>query len=74
MLEQTIIQWLDAPGHTKRGLALELGISTVALNNKLNGDAPWKWSEVCTISELVGCSLDSLRDPVAPPSSEPEEG
>lgn len=57
--------WLLKPGNSKSGLAESLGITTRSLRNKLNGEQPWLWDEVCTIAEVIGCSLDDLSDKAA---------
>ncbi len=57
--------WLLKPGNSKSGLAASLGITTKSLRNKLNGEQPWLWCEVCKIAEIIGCSLDDLSDEAA---------
>lgn len=57
--------WLLKPGNSKSELAESLGITTRSLRNKLNGEQPWLWCEVCKIAEITGCSLDDLSDEAA---------
>lgn len=60
-INEKIGAWLLIEGNTKQQLANALGISTVTLNKKLSGETDWLWSQVCTISDLIGCSLAELR-------------
>ena len=34
---------------------------TKALNAKLRGETAWRWSQVCMIADVLGCSLSDLR-------------
>lgn len=60
-LNEKIGAWLLIPGHTKHELASLLGISHQTLNNRLDGTYDWQWQEVKALSELFGCTVDSLR-------------
>ena len=60
-INEKIGAWLLIEGNTKLQLASALGISTVTLNKKLSGETEWLWSQVCTIADLIGCSLSDLR-------------
>lgn len=63
-MSQTAIEkigsWLLIKGHTKRGLAKELGISVSTLNNRLSGKCGWKWNEGAKLVELGICSASDL--------------
>lgn len=53
--------WLLTSGNTKQLLADKLGISVGTLNNRLSGEFEWSWNEVCTLAEIIGCSLSDFR-------------
>lgn len=53
--------WLMQKGNTKQALAEALGISTVSLNRKLDGETKWTWEEVCHLSDTLGCSVSDFR-------------
>lgn len=59
-MQDRIGSWLLEKGHTKRGLAKELGISESTLANRLNGTHGWKWREIAALSQLLGCSVAEL--------------
>ena len=53
--------WLQKPGNTKKKMAAELGISPDSLTNKLTGETPWLWNEVCLVSEILKCPIAELK-------------
>lgn len=53
--------WLLEKGNTKQLLAGKLGVSTVTLNKKLDGEVRWTWDEVCTLADTIGCALSDFR-------------
>lgn len=53
--------WLLKPEHTKKELAFKLGMTPQTLTNRLDGTFPWRWSEVCALTEVIGCSLEELQ-------------
>lgn len=54
-------KWLLEKGHTKTELADSIGVSLPMLTSKLQGETKWFWREVCSLADLLGVSLDSLR-------------
>lgn len=59
-INEKIGAWLLEKGHTQKGLAKILGISTVCLGDKLSGKTDWTWTQAKTLAEFFGCSLDEL--------------
>ena len=45
---------------TREDVAKELGISTLSLRMKRNGERDWKWSEILKIAEMVGKTPDEI--------------
>lgn len=37
-----------------------LGMTTQTLNNRLRGTYEWTWSEILTISKILGCTTEEL--------------
>lgn len=64
-INEVIGGWLLEGGNTKQALADHLGISTVTLNNKLNGETEWSWTQVRAICKLTSTKLSDIG---------PEEG
>lgn len=61
-ISEKVGAWLLKPGNSKGLLASELGINVQSLRNKLRGETPWAWEEICALSNLIGCSTEDLRD------------
>ena len=53
--------WLMEKGNTKQELADRLGISTVSLNRKLDGEVRWTWDEVCCLADILHCNVSDFR-------------
>lgn len=53
--------WLLKEGNNKKKLAGMLNISVGTLNNKIQGDTEWTWSEVCKLSDAIGCKVSDFR-------------
>lgn len=53
--------WLVQKGNTKQLLAQQLGMSTVTLNKKLDGEVRWTWDEACALADILGCALSDFR-------------
>ncbi len=47
-------------GKTKKELANEMGMSTVTLHSKLNGNTEFSMSEAIRLSKILGCTLSEL--------------
>lgn len=60
-INEKIGAWLLEKGHTKQGLASQLGISDQTLDNRLDGTYGWTWDEVILLADYLGTSLDELR-------------
>lgn len=60
VMQEKVGAWLIEPGHTKQGLASMLGMTTQTLNNRLRGTYEWTWSEILTISKILGCTTEEL--------------
>lgn len=64
-VSEKIAVWLQKTGNSKKSFARALNISTTSLNNKMRGKTSWRWREVCTVAEIVGCELRDLEDEAA---------
>lgn len=64
-IAEKIAVWLQKTGNSKKSLANMLNVSTTSLNNKLRGKTSWRWREVCSVAEIVGCELSDLEDEAA---------
>ena len=60
-VSEKLSAYLSAGTSTKRDLASMLGITVKTLNAKLRGETVWRWSQVCMIADVLGCSLSDLR-------------
>ena len=54
--------YLATSGATKQSVAASLGITTVTLNSKLKGDSEFTLTQAFDLADLIGCSVDDLRD------------
>lgn len=61
-INQKIGVWLLDTSNTKSDLAEALGMTTRTLKNRINGDYEWTWPEVCKLADILGCTLQELRD------------
>jgi transcriptional regulator with XRE-family HTH domain len=48
-------------GETRESIAKRLGVSTVTLRSKLNGETEFKLSEAEALASILGCSVDELK-------------
>ena len=59
-VDAAITDYLKTNGMTRQELANKLNISTNALRWKCNGTHSWKWSEIITLSQLLGIPVAEL--------------
>lgn len=50
--------WIIRAGMKNQDLAEALGMSTVALSRRINGRAPWLWSEVQAAGRLLNIPME----------------
>ncbi len=60
-IKERVGAYLEREGKTKRWLADELGMTTVSLYSKLNGDTEFTFSQAIRLSEVLGCTVNDLR-------------
>jgi len=60
-IKERVGAYLEREGKTKRWLADELGMTTVSLYSKLNGDTEFTFSQAIRLSEILGCTVNDLR-------------
>lgn len=60
-IKERVGAYLEREGATKKGLAAQLGISTVTLNLKMDGKTEFTFSEAIRLSEILGCTVNDLR-------------
>lgn len=60
-IKERVGAFLEREGRTKKWLADELGMSTVTLYSKLNGDVEFTFSQAIRLSEILGCTVNELR-------------
>ena len=60
-IKERVGAYLEREGATKKGIAAQLGMSTVALNSKLKGETEFSFSEAIQLSEILGCTVNDLR-------------
>ena len=60
-IKERVGAYLEREGRTKRWLADELGMTTVSLYSKLNGDTEFTFSQAIRLSEVLGCTVNDLR-------------
>ncbi|AEB07379.1 putative phage repressor [Coriobacterium glomerans PW2] len=61
MIAEQVRLWLSKDGNSMDALAGKLNLSSADLQKKLSGKSEWYWSQVLTISEVLGCRLEDLR-------------
>ena len=61
-IKELIDVYLKETGETKVSLASKLGIAQNTFYSKINGDTEFKWSEIDKLAEILGCTVDDLRD------------
>lgn len=59
-IDNAIAVFLNETQTTREELAKSLGISTASLLNKRKGKNEWLWSEILTLSSLLGKTPDEL--------------
>ena len=64
-IKQRVGAYLEGTGTTKEQLAHDLGISRGALYAKLNGTSDFTLPEAYALSQLLGCTVEDLRVPIA---------
>lgn len=60
-IRERVGAYLEREGRTKKWLADELGMSTVTLNSKLNGETEFSFSQAIRLSDVLGCTVSELR-------------
>lgn len=60
-IKERVGAYLEREGKTKIWLASKLGMTTVSLNSKLNGDTEFTFSQAIRLSEVLGCTVNDLR-------------
>jgi plasmid maintenance system antidote protein VapI len=60
-IKERVGAYLEREGRTKKWLADELGMTTVSLYSKLNGDTEFTFSQAIRLSEVLGCTVNDLR-------------
>lgn len=60
-IKERVGAFLEREGKTKIWLASKLGMTTVSLNSKLNGDTEFTFSQAIRLSEVLGCTVNDLR-------------
>ncbi len=59
-INEKLGSWLIKTDHTKTEVANALGVSLQTLNNKIEGNTPWLFTEVGVLVELLGCTYEDL--------------
>ena len=59
-VNEKIGAWLLVNGNTRAELADALGITRPTLSTRLDGSAPWRFSEIIKLSELLGTTPNDL--------------
>ena len=59
-IDNAIVVFLNEKQMKREELAKALGISTASLLNKRKGNTEWLWSEILTLSSLLGKTPDEL--------------
>lgn len=59
-LAQKAQEWVEQPGNSYELLAVNLGISSQAIRNKVYGQSDFWWSEVIKAADLFGCSVSDF--------------
>lgn len=59
-IDNAIVVFLNETQMKREELAEALGISTASLLNKRKGKNEWLWSEILTLSSLLGKTPDEL--------------
>ena len=67
-IKERVGAYLEREGKTKKWMADELGMSTVTLYSKLNGETEFSFSQAIRLSEILGCNVSELR--ISPFASE----
>lgn len=60
-IKERVGAYLAREGQTKQWLAERLGMSTVTLSSKLNGETEFTFSQAIHLSEILGCTVNDLR-------------
>lgn len=60
-IKERVGAYLEREGKTKKWLADELGVTTVTLYSKLNGETEFTFSQAIRLSEVLGCTVNDLR-------------
>lgn len=60
-IKERVGAYLAREKQTKQWMAGELGMTTVTLNSKLNGDTEFTLSQAIRLSEILGCAVSELR-------------
>ena len=60
-IKERVGAFMEREGKTKKWLADELGITTVTLGSKLNGETEFSFSQAIRLSEILGCTVNELR-------------
>lgn len=61
-IKERVGAYLEREGKTKKWLADELGVTSVTLNSKLNGETEFSFSQAIRLSEVLGCTVSELRE------------
>ena len=59
-IDNAIVVFLNEKQMKREELAKALGISTASLLNQRKGNTEWLWSEILTLSSLLGKTPDEL--------------
>lgn len=59
-IKERVGAYLEREGMTKKWLADELGMTTVTLSSKLNGETEFSFSQAIRLSEILGCKVSEL--------------
>ena len=60
-IKERVGAYLERERVTKKELASKLGMSTVTLNSKLDGDTEFTFSQAIRLSRILGCTVNDLR-------------